>query len=477
MRGWIHGLIAVSLWGVANVYHAFASSQVEINAVLFICITFIAASFVLVTYGNEGGLGKNTFKSPSTWSYGIVLIISYIIGMSFYELVTATEGALMRRISVVLSLLLAFIAFGRSIENQVKVGAFVVMLGVAMIIYNLDESIRLSATLHVLAIALLQTLQVFISEKHPQSNQAETVKQECLVIGLVLFAVSNMFLILLGVFYYLSEAGFVVQVDILQNLKLALVMGCVYGAVIIAPSKYMEFSSTKQIRGENFLALAALTPAITFFFEEIVITLHPSMEISRISTVDGISACIITVGALYIAYQRIKGDLEEYFVIKSINEDKYKNYFDFTSSPEYLEKKAAEAEVLRLKKEIKKIKSEKLLKQKEAEKEIAVHEAFKASLKLQLMSYPLESRNKFNRLMDEIESLGQDKVSDALKEEADLMSKLIKLQESEYEEFIDQMLEKETHEDQIHHSAKQFLKSLTTDVWSIDPKRLEGYPS
>ena len=474
MRGWIHGLIAVSLWGIANVYHAFASSQVEINSVLFICITFIAASFVLVSYGNEGGLGKNTFKSPSTWSYGLVLIISYIIGMSFYELVTATEGALMRRISVVLSLILAFVAFGRSIENQVKIGALVVLSGVAMIIYNLDESIRLSATLHVLAIAFLQTLQVFISEKHPQSNQAKTVKQECLVIGLVLFAVSNMFLILLGVFYYLSATGLVVQVDILQNLKLALIMGCIYGAIIIAPSKYLEFSSTKQIRGENFLALAALTPAITFFFEEIVITLHPSMEISRISTVDGIAACIITVGALYIAYQRIKGDLEEYFVIKSINENKYKNYFDFTSSPEYLEKKAAEAEVIRLKKEIKKIKSETLLKEKEAEKELAIKDAFKASLKLQLLSYPLNSRSKFNSLMDEIESLGDDKVSDALKTEAELMSKLITIQEAEYEAFVDDVVNQDMHEDTMHEKAKEFLKSLTLDVWSIDPEKLEN---
>lgn len=474
MRGWIHGLIAVSLWGIANVYHAFASSQVEINSVLFICITFIAASFVLVSYGNEGGLGKNTFKSPSTWSYGLVLIVSYIIGMSFYELVTATEGALMRRISVVLSLILAFVAFGRSIENQVKIGALVVLSGVAMIIYNLDESIRLSATLHVLAIAFLQTLQVFISEKHPQSNQAKTVKQECLVIGLVLFAVSNMFLILLGVFYYLSATGLVVQVNILQNLKLALIMGCIYGAIIIAPSKYLEFSSTKQIRGENFLALAALTPAITFFFEEIVIALHPSMEISRISTVDGIAACIITVGALYIAYQRIKGDLEEYFVIKSINENKYKNYFDFTSSPEYLEKKAAEAEVIRLKKEIKKIKSETLLKEKEAEKELAIKDAFKASLKLQLLSYPLNSRNKFNSLMDEIESLGDDKVSDALKTEAELMSKLITIQEAEYEAFVDDVVNQDMHEDTMHEKAKEFLKSLTLDVWSIDPEKLEN---
>lgn len=314
MLGWEQALWTVMLWGLANVFHAFAASQLNVQPVVFTCMTFASAALMLTLIGGRGQLVRETLKSPSTWIYGVVLVITFIITIYLYQLVTATEGSLMRRLSVLVALLIGMIFFSRKPKKSVAIGAFFIISGVALVGYGLDPN-TLQEVLVILVIAsVFQALQIIAAEHHPQTNKSRSVREECRVVGLVMFVVSTVFLI-----FSVFLAKFIPQMSTLAPSGVdfahmpTLIAGFVYGIVLIGPIKYFEFTSVRKIKSENFLAVAAFAPIMTYAFEALVSTIpFTGMSVRNISALDIGAAFLITGGAMYVAWHRLKPDYELY---------------------------------------------------------------------------------------------------------------------------------------------------------------------
>lgn len=322
MLGWEQALWTVMLWGIANVYHAFAASQLSVQPVVFTCMTFISAALVLTLIGGRGYLVRETLRSPSTWMYGVVLVITYIITIYLFQLVTATEGALMRRLSVIVALIIGILFFKRVPPKPSFIGAIVILAGVYLVGYGLESAILDQVVLILIAASIFQALQLIVAEKHPQTNKSRSVREECRVVGLVMFVVSTVFLIF-SVFLAKFIPGFGKFVPTAVDFAHmpTLISGFIYGVVLIGPIKFLEFTSVRKIKSENFLAVAAFAPLMTFAFESLVSTIpFTGMSVRSISGLDVLAATLITGGALYVAWQRLKPDYDLYR--QSVSEDK-----------------------------------------------------------------------------------------------------------------------------------------------------------
>ena len=330
MLGWEQALWTVMLWGVVNVYHAFAASQLHVQPVVFTCMSFISAALVLTLIGGRGHLVRETLKSTATWMYGVVFVTTYIITIYLLQLVTATEGSLMRRLSVIVAVLIGIFFFKRMPKKASLIGCISILIGVSIVAYGLDRDSLQYVMLLLIIASIFQALQIIVAEKHPQTNKSRSVREECRVVGLVMFVVSTVFL-LFSIFLSKFIPGFGKFVPMTEDFAHmpTLIAGFICGVVLVGPIKYLEFTSVRKIKSENFLAIAAFAPLMTFAFEALVSTIpFTGMSVRSISLWDILAAVLITGGALYVAWQRLKPDYELFKKSKHTEQASFKEFME-----------------------------------------------------------------------------------------------------------------------------------------------------
>lgn len=340
MLGWEQAFWTVFLWGIATVYHAFVASQFHVHPLIFTCMTFLSAAFVLTLFGGKGFLVKETLKSPATWMYGLVTIVTYTVCIYLFQLVTATEGALLRRISVVIALLIGVFFLKRDVRKNAFFGAASIVFGVLLVGYGLPSDISLKVAFLLCIAAFFHTTQLIVAEKHPQTNRARSVREECRVVGLVMFILATV-LLLISVLLILLFPDSKTQTLIPRAIDFAhmptLVSGFIFGVFLIGPIKFLEFTSVRKIKTENFLALAAFTPIVTFLCEALISRIPISgMTIQPISFLDIVAGLFITFGSFYIAWQQMRQDYLLYQDRKDKEEFSFKAFMKYTEKNEEL---------------------------------------------------------------------------------------------------------------------------------------------
>ncbi|HAG53426.1 MAG TPA: hypothetical protein DCL21_06540, partial [Alphaproteobacteria bacterium] len=327
LKGWLAALFSVLvLWGLNNVMIGYCAKILEVNYLIYTCSAFISASFMLLAIGGlKDDLAKETLRSPDTLMFGLIMLLGYLLTLSLFFYTSSTEGAFLQRISMIFSLLVAWIFMQRKPSIINTIGAIIVLIGIGLICKDIPEDIRGIIYLLMFLEGAALTARTFAAETHKTYNRAiresEDPKLKTRIVGFVMFLVSVVFLIFslmfatLQTYYPVFENSSIVPVlSDFYDYK-SIFAGLIAGIFLITPLRIIEFFSANTIKSENFLALAAVSPFATLFWEWL---LEPLTGISTksFSINDWIAGSIITFGclltAIYQMYRTKKYGLEKW---------------------------------------------------------------------------------------------------------------------------------------------------------------------
>jgi len=326
IKAWALAIFSVTvLWGIGNISVGYASKILEANAIIYTCSIFIGSAFSLLLYAGNGDLGKETLRSVDTWGYGLVLIISFILSFGLFGYTTATEATLLQRSSIIASAFAGWLFLNRTSGLSQLMGLLLVFSGVIIVCVGVPAESKAYIYMLVIVFAFLQAGRALLAEvhkTHKYASENRTSKDRVRVVGYIMFIVAVLFLSISFVFSFIEYSTGTNVSTVIPDLKeftnpASIFMGLIVGMIIIAPIRLIEFTAASKIKSENYLALGALAPFSTLFWEWIASPLT-GLSLKEFSQNDLIAGLVILAGGLVIAFSKAKkqidNDINEYII-------------------------------------------------------------------------------------------------------------------------------------------------------------------
>lgn len=314
--GWLQAFFSVLvLWGLNYVAFGFSKSVLHANTIVFVCSTFASAALVLLLAGGQGPLVKEALRSIDTWVFGFVLLTGYILLMTLVTFVSSTESSLLQRVSVFFGLLISWLFLGRRPHSMQIGGALLVIFGIVTIFQDIEKPSQGVVLLLLLMVGATEAVRMFVAESHRPHQVAMNMQHDprakARVVGFVMFIIAVLFLALFFVLaLFMSLNPDAVTLPILPRLSdftspSSIFSGLVVGGLLVAPIRLIEFSATKRIKTENFLAVAGLSSLATLFWEW---SLSPvtGMPLRHWAGQDILALGLVTLGAVVAAVGRMR---------------------------------------------------------------------------------------------------------------------------------------------------------------------------
>ena len=306
-------LATVMMWGAVINSFRYAVSIVEANPIVFALFALFIAGGTLIIIAGPGHLGVNTIRRPHTWLYGIFQIILAIFEIGVTKYVTATEASLLLRFGIPLSLLITWIFLKRKPLKTDLIGVLIILAGIWHILGGINNDIKAPLLFFVIGSGIFLTIRTLIAETHPESQQANSIKDRCRVTGYVLL-VTNLFSIIM--FYLIASfktPALITEMPALNIfpsssdffLQPMILASIIVGAIFWAPAMYFYFYAAKEAKTEQFMIFTAFMPIFTLFFE-FILSLFTKTDITEISRSDLFAGLIIIIGASFMVIMRNK---------------------------------------------------------------------------------------------------------------------------------------------------------------------------
>lgn len=309
--GWAQALIIVFvLLAWFNVAFRFTAQKIEVNFMICTSFAFLGSALILLGIGGRGKLGKETLFCIDTWVYGVVLFGAYILNMYLFSLVTSTERSLMQRLSMVISIVIGWFILKRTADKWQIIGGFLVLSGVALVLSGFEPILRNTILAIIVGNAALQAIQVLTAElhrPHKKAVQQKDPKAKCRIVGFVMFVIALLFLSIMMVQALFQDVHaevntFYEKFPVMHDFRHlpSILYGLFMGIIIVAPIKFLEFSSAAAIKAENFLALYCLSPIATLFWEWST-SPFTGLSLKQLSNSDILAGGLVTLGGLTVA--------------------------------------------------------------------------------------------------------------------------------------------------------------------------------
>ncbi|MEC8067644.1 MAG: diguanylate cyclase [Pseudomonadota bacterium] len=261
-----------------NVYLRVAVQEWQVQPVVFTCVCLMVSAFVLSLCAGPGRFVRETLRSPVTWLYSAVLIGAYVVDVYVMHYVSATEASFFSRMTIPISLFIAWAFFKRQPEKSDLAGLTLILAGLIWLVM-LQPSASLWVILFVVGLsALFQTIQYVIAETHKEAVSASetgTIRDKARVVGFVTFVSSFVFLIvsliLSYVHYYfnveaLAAITFIPEPSGFIHLPTVLAASF-YGLCILPFIRYFKWAASYNLKAENLLVFMAFIPVLTYLIE------------------------------------------------------------------------------------------------------------------------------------------------------------------------------------------------------------------
>ena len=277
LTGVLQSFVMVVLSSVFYVLIRLVSNSYDLKPLCFAIISLIMTSLVLSLAAGPGKYAVESIKSKDSWKYAITLIITYVADIFLIKYISGTEAGIFNRVTIPVSMVLAFFLFKRTPKKLDIIGMLIVVASLS-ILFNLQTPENLNTIILLVSIiAVFRTLMYMTSESHKQSvvaNEEGYFRDKVRVVAFVSFIASMIFLVLsvsvsLIKTYYLQDVrllGFVPNIDEFINTP-SVVVAMITGALIAPVNRYLKWSATYKITSENVLCILAFTPVFTLFAE------------------------------------------------------------------------------------------------------------------------------------------------------------------------------------------------------------------
>lgn len=305
-------LFTMFFWALHDVAFRLAAVKYKVEPTVFICLTLFVAAVVLILIAGPGKGGLSTLKRGHTWAYGVIAILLNIAQIFALTYITTTEMNFLNRFTIIMSIIGAWMFFSRPPKKSDLLGISLVLAGLYYIAVNLNEEVRVPALVCIFFVALTSTATAMIGEKHPDSNNAHTIKDRCRVTGFVLLVCSLVFLVgCFGAAMVKAQspdltipliAGLPNVEDFLHKPTFFIAVGL--GLTLIPLAMYFFFYATRVAKAETFMFVSSTLPFITYAVEYAAFKAG-LLDIGDISMSDMVAGLVIVLGAILIEVMRM----------------------------------------------------------------------------------------------------------------------------------------------------------------------------
>lgn len=262
--GWIEAFAFVISVSVLNVLYAYAVAR-GAHVVVFVLVAMLGTSVAMLALSGLGDDAVRVIAAPASWVYGISSVALEGIYFLLVGLISPAEASLTARLSVPMSLLVAWLYFSARLGARQIAGGLIVVAAVVPVLALVPTQSRSAAIVLGVLTALIVAIKTFASEYHPWNRRADTVREKVRVTGLVVLAATVLGVGITALAMLAVASGVVAQNPFTPPLHafthgptIALALGL--GVVTLVAMSYLTFSSVVKIGTSNFLATSAATP-------------------------------------------------------------------------------------------------------------------------------------------------------------------------------------------------------------------------
>lgn len=316
-EGWAAAFFNVFvLWGINSVVLGYASKMLGAHGMVYTASMFLSAAFVLLMYAGPGPFSRETIRSLDTWAYGFSLIFGFLVLFELFSHVTAAEGALLQRFSIVATALAGAFFMSQRMAFYKLFGMALVSGGIVLIWYGVPASELVPVMGLVVLFAFIQATRVIIAQMHKSHTaavkQSNTLKTRCRIVGYVMFVVALIFLFagfLAAIIHHATGEFIFMGAPTLYEFTRAesLLAGLLAGILLAGPIRLLEFYSAQKIKAENFLAITCLGAFATLFWEWISSPLT-GLSLKQFTTHDILAGVLIMLGGAVFAVGALRAE-------------------------------------------------------------------------------------------------------------------------------------------------------------------------
>lgn len=323
-KGLIFGVLTTFLWAIDAAFRRVALHDYDVKPFLFVCLSLVVGSFMLLVIGQAGRQGYNTLKEHRTWLYGT----SHVLNNMFYAFsmiyITGTETAFLIKMNVLIGLTVAYFFFKRKPKKTDVVGSILLVIALSFIVRDIPEDIRWIAFSYVLLSAFFYVGRTAFAETHKEANKAITIQDKCRTTGFILLATSFLFTslsLILAVIKHILGGASTPEMMALMNMapdisdfyhRQTYVMALLLGLTLIPLATYTYFQAVRLLKMESMLMITGLLPFFTFITEYITGFFY-KVNVASISTTDMVAGtCVIVISvAMALFKQSNIGEFKE----------------------------------------------------------------------------------------------------------------------------------------------------------------------
>jgi hypothetical protein len=271
VSGWVEAGLYTLAIGVLSVSYV-VGQQLGVHPIAFILYAMLVSAAALLTVTGFGAEAVRIMLAPQSWLVGAGIILIEIAYYILLDYVAPAHGSLLVRLAIPLSVLAGWALFARRPPRLVAIGAVVVFLGIAPLIFAIDAEHRAAGAAAGIAAAAFSTLRSFAAEFHPWNRRAGTVMEKLRITGLVVLVTSLASLTLAAAIALLIGAGLVAPFRMMptaaEMLHLpTILLAVLVGSVILTSMAVLSFSAVVKITTENLMAVHAFTPLMTLLVQ------------------------------------------------------------------------------------------------------------------------------------------------------------------------------------------------------------------
>lgn len=218
-----------------------------------------AGGVCLLAIGGKGWLSTASFRRPSTWSLGILRVLSAALFTAVLVWVSAMEAGVLGAVNVPMVAVAVWLVFGRRPARLEWLGHAVILAAIAPLVLTLEGGLANPAVILMFLNELCLVAGTLLAERHPDNSGAEPGSRARFT-GAVLLVTAGLFLAL-----RIVEDGGVGDVD--WNTPL-IVSAVLVGVVLRGPSMFLTFWSTRLIGSQNYMACCTALPVIGMVLEQ-----------------------------------------------------------------------------------------------------------------------------------------------------------------------------------------------------------------
>lgn len=310
--GIVLSLLTMFFWALSDVLLKVATVHFAVHPVVFISLTSLVSSLVLLLIAGPGTRGINTLRSVHTWAYGTMDFLLYLSQMFALAYVTATVMNFMNRLAIPMSLLLSLIFFRRKPSRYDLLGAIPVLLGLWFIALAIPDSFRVPALFWLVCSALASTICAMIGETHPESLAADDISTKARVTGYVVMTCSAFFLLAMWIMAAVRASmpetapGFSWMPTYADFLNPSTFLFAVaLGFTVMPFALYFFFQATRVAKNEVFMMVSSLLPFMTFAMEYLF-SKTGLLDINQLQLADLLFGALIVMGALIMVFGRYR---------------------------------------------------------------------------------------------------------------------------------------------------------------------------